>query len=77
MNKSPKGPGLPGPEHADEKTQRRTAESQHGGISSEESSRRYETGENPGGTHQGGRSDPTRPDSNGHGSSSDEDDGGF
>ncbi|MDI3290817.1 hypothetical protein [Polyangium sp. 15x6] len=76
MNKSPKDPGRNQPEHADEKAQRRGAESQHGGISSEESSRRYETGENPGGTHQGGQPGPARSDSNGHGSSSGED-GGF
>ncbi|MDI1484523.1 hypothetical protein [Polyangium sp. y55x31] len=74
MNKPPKDPGRNQPEHADEKTQRRIAESQHGGISSEESSRRYEIGDHPGGTHQGGR--PARPGPNGHGSSSGED-GGF
>jgi hypothetical protein len=75
MNKSPKAPDPGRPEHADEKTQRRTAEQQHGGISSEESSRRYETGENPGGTHQDAR--PDRPRGNGHGSPTGGEDGGF
>ncbi|MDC0744579.1 hypothetical protein [Polyangium mundeleinium] len=76
MNKRPKDPGRTEPAHADEKAQRRSAESQHGGISSEESARRDETGENPGGTHQGGRSGPGGSGPNGHGASSDED-GGF
>jgi hypothetical protein len=40
--------------NADERTQRRIAEEQHGGISSQESAERYASGENPGGTHQGG-----------------------
>lgn len=35
----------------DEKTMRRVAEAQHGGLSSEESAARYARGENPGGTH--------------------------
>jgi len=41
-------------QNADERTQRRIAEEQHGGISSQESAERYASGENPGGTHQGG-----------------------
>jgi hypothetical protein len=40
--------------NADERTQRRLAEEQQGGISSQESAERYASGENPGGTHQGG-----------------------
>ncbi len=36
---------------ADEKTARRVAEAQNGGLSSEESAARYARGENPGGTH--------------------------
>jgi hypothetical protein len=42
-----------GAEHADERTQRRTAEEQSGGMSSQESAERYASGENPGGTHGG------------------------
>jgi len=41
-------------EHADERTIRRTAEAEFGGMSSEESRRAYENGENPGGLHRGG-----------------------
>ena len=37
--------------HADERTIRRIAEAQAGGISSQESAARYERGENPGGLH--------------------------
>ena len=37
--------------HADERTIRRIAEAQAGGISSQESDARYERGENPGGIH--------------------------
>lgn len=40
-------------EHADERTIRRIAESQNGGLSSEESAARYASGENPGGLHHG------------------------
>lgn len=39
---------------AHERTQRRTAEAQGGGISSQESAERYASGENPGGTHAAG-----------------------
>jgi hypothetical protein len=39
------------PETADERTFRRIAEQQAGGISSQEGSARYERGENPGGLH--------------------------
>jgi hypothetical protein len=39
------------PETADERTIRRVAEAQAGGISSQESDARYERGENPGGLH--------------------------
>jgi hypothetical protein len=43
---------------ADERTIRRVAESQDGGISSQASAERYERGDNPGGTHGGpGRED--------------------
>ncbi|MDI1433700.1 hypothetical protein [Polyangium sorediatum] len=77
MNKRPTDPGRTEPAHGAEKASRRSAESQHGGISSEESARRDETGENPGGTHQGGRSSaPAGSGPNGHGASSGED-GGF
>jgi hypothetical protein len=38
-------------EHADERTIRRLAETERGGLSSGESSARYERGENPGGLH--------------------------
>jgi hypothetical protein len=45
--------------NADERTQRRIAEEQAGGISSQESAERYASGDNPGGTHQGGtQADP-------------------
>src|SRR5689334_10035332 len=37
--------------HADERTIRRIAEAQRGGMSSDESARRYAQGDNPGGTH--------------------------
>jgi hypothetical protein len=40
------------PVHADERTMRRVAEAQAGGMSSEESAARYARGENPGGLHQ-------------------------
>ncbi|HVK67664.1 MAG TPA: hypothetical protein VM694_24430 [Polyangium sp.] len=77
MNKSPKDPGRTEPAHADEKAPRRSDEPQHGGISSEESARRDKAGENPGDTHQGGRSStPAGSGPNGHGASSGED-GGF
>jgi hypothetical protein len=47
------GPARPrAPEHADERTLRRTAEAQRGGLSSEESAARYARGDNPGGTHR-------------------------
>jgi hypothetical protein len=52
--------------HADERTIRRTAEAQDGGISSEESRAAYERGDNPGGLHQGGMS-PERPPHHGEG----------
>lgn len=39
-------------ETADERTMRRIAEKQAGGISSQESDARYVSGENPGGLHQ-------------------------
>ena len=38
--------------HADERTIRRIAEAQMGGVSSQESDARYQRGENPGGIHQ-------------------------
>lgn len=41
----------PTSEHADEKTIRRLAERERGGLSSRESAARYERGENPGGLH--------------------------
>jgi len=41
----------PAPMHADERTIRRIAEAQRGGLSSEESAARYARGENPGGRH--------------------------
>jgi len=41
------------PAVADERTIRRTAEAQDGGISSRASAERYQRGENPGGTHGG------------------------
>jgi hypothetical protein len=41
----------PPSEHADEKTIRRLAEAERGGLSSRESSARYERGDNPGGLH--------------------------
>jgi hypothetical protein len=39
------------PSEADERTIRRIAEAQSGGISSQESDARYESGEHPGGLH--------------------------
>jgi hypothetical protein len=39
------------PEVADERTMRRIAEAQHGGISSAEGTERWLRGENPGGLH--------------------------
>jgi hypothetical protein len=39
------------PAHADERTARRVAEAQRGGLSSGESLRRWVQGENPGGLH--------------------------
>lgn len=42
----------PAPEHADERTARRMAEAERGGLSSKESAARYARGENPGGTHR-------------------------
>ncbi len=39
------------PEHADEKTRRRMAEAEGGGSSSAESDARWQSGDNPGGTH--------------------------
>ncbi|MDI1450885.1 hypothetical protein [Polyangium sp. 6x1] len=39
------------PKQADERTMRRIAEAQSGGISSQESDARYESGEHPGGLH--------------------------
>ncbi|UQA58272.1 hypothetical protein [Polyangium aurulentum] len=42
-------------ETADERTMRRIAERQAGGISSQESDARYVSGENPGGLHQKAR----------------------
>jgi len=41
--------------HADERTIRRAAEAQDGGVSSQESRAAYERGENPGGLHRGGK----------------------
>ena len=41
----------PRSDHADERTIRRLAESERGGLSSRESWARYERGENPGGLH--------------------------
>ncbi len=41
----------PPPQHADERTIRRLAEHQRGGLSSREGVARYERGENPGGLH--------------------------
>ena len=38
-------------EYADERTMRRIAEAERGGLSSRESTARYERGENPGGLH--------------------------
>src|SRR3954468_20934374 len=38
-------------EYADERTMRRMAEAERGGLSSRESTARYERGENPGGLH--------------------------
>lgn len=49
--------------HADERTIRRTAEHQRGGISTEEMHARYEGGLNPGGIH--GRASRTSPDTEG------------
>lgn len=49
----------PAPEVADERTMRRAAEAEAGGLSSEESAKRYATGENPGGIHQKAVRDPT------------------
>jgi hypothetical protein len=45
-------------ETADERTIRRLAEEQAGGISSQESDARYVSGENPGGLHQKARRPP-------------------
>jgi hypothetical protein len=45
----PPRPGVPA--HADERTARRIAEAEHGGLSSAESAARWERGDNPGGTH--------------------------
>lgn len=39
------------PAHADERTIRRIAEAERGGLSSKESAARYMRGENPGGLH--------------------------
>jgi hypothetical protein len=39
------------PVHADERTLRRIAEAERGGLSSKESAARYARGENPGGLH--------------------------
>jgi hypothetical protein len=39
------------PAYADERTIRRIAEAQHGGVSTAESAARFARGENPGGTH--------------------------
>jgi hypothetical protein len=47
--------GSLGEEHADERTIRRTAEAELGGVSSEESREAYLKGENPGGLHHGGK----------------------
>jgi hypothetical protein len=41
----------PVPAHADERTARRMAEAERGGLSSQESAERYARGENPGGMH--------------------------
>jgi hypothetical protein len=43
------------PVHADERTIRRMAEAELGGISSAQSRAAYLRGDNPGGLHQGGR----------------------
>lgn len=49
----------PEAQHADERTIRRTAEHQRGGMSTEEMHARYDSGVNPGGIHQGAtRSSP-------------------
>lgn len=45
-------PASHAPWQADERTMRRVAEAEAGGISSQESAARYARGENPGGTHQ-------------------------
>lgn len=42
----------PAPEHGDERTVRRMAEAERGGLSSQESAARYARGENAGGTHR-------------------------
>jgi hypothetical protein len=47
--REPAGP--PTPQHADERTARRVAEAQSGGVSSAESAARLARGENPGGLH--------------------------
>jgi hypothetical protein len=46
------------PRTSDERTQRRMAEAQHGGISSAEGSARWERGENPGGLHHKAQRNP-------------------
>jgi len=49
----PRHPSTPVvPEHADERTARRLAEAQNGGLSSAESDARLTRGDNPGGLHQ-------------------------
>jgi hypothetical protein len=45
-------PAVRPPEHADERTARRLAEQEHGGVSSAQSVARWEKGDNPGGTHR-------------------------
>ena len=42
----------PAPQHADERTIRRTAEHQQGGLSTEEMHARYDEGRHPGGLHE-------------------------
>jgi hypothetical protein len=41
--------------HADERTIRRVAEAELGGLSTEQSREAYQRGENPGGLHHGGK----------------------
>ena len=43
--------GQSGPAHADERTIRRMAEAERGGLSSQQSAALYASGQNPGGTH--------------------------